>query len=130
MKTTFIINGEAPAKKNNRRTLANGQTIPSAGHVAWHDAAMFQFRHDYPDFLHKPPINQPVRIRLSFYHNTKQRRDSDNQATSILDLLKDLAVIKDDCWQIVRELEILNYYDRQHPPFCGVEISPLNNIIK
>ena len=51
-------------------------------------------------------IDYPVSITLTFYHGDQVRRDSDNQAASIMDLLQDAKVLADDRWQIVRILTI------------------------
>lgn len=37
----FIFKGENPAKKNSRRTLLNGKTIPSRRFEAWHADSLF-----------------------------------------------------------------------------------------
>lgn len=68
------------------------------------------------------PIEREIRIKMTFYHGDNRRRDSDNGASSILDLLTDCKVIKDDKWQIVRLLEIRNFYEKNNPR-CLIEIN-------
>lgn len=110
----MILQGETPAKKNNRQTLRNGKTIPSKAYRQWHDSAIMQYYRDYAPRKPFKPIDTPVKITLTFAHKDKKQRDSDNQATSILDFLKDIKIIKDDNWQIVREIHIKNIYDKSH----------------
>ncbi len=40
-----------------------------------------------------------VDIQLEFWMPDNRRCDLDNKVTSIFDLLKDMDVIEDDCWQ-------------------------------
>ncbi|WP_307771108.1 hypothetical protein [uncultured Treponema sp.] len=61
------------------------------------------------------PIEREIRIKMTFYHG-------DNGSSSILDLLTDCKVIKDDKWQIVRLLEIRNFYEKNNPR-CLIEIN-------
>lgn len=122
---TFIINGETPAKKNNRITLTNGRTIPSDAYRAWHAAAVLQFRRDYPECFKHPPLSKPCRVSITLCHKDRTRRDPDNQATSILDFLQDVNILADDNWQIVQQLEVKNIYDPKTAPFAGVEINEL-----
>nr|DAP93787.1 MAG TPA: Endodeoxyribonuclease RusA [Caudoviricetes sp.] len=120
----FIIKGETPAKKNSRIVLKGGRNIPSERYRKWHTAAMIEINSQLL-LLKKEeaamPIEREIRIRMTFYHGDNRRRDSDNGASSILDLLTDCNVIKDDKWQIVRALEIQNIYDKGNPR-CFIEI--------
>ena len=77
----------------------------------------------------REPIEQPVAITLSFFHGDKRRRDSDNGTSSVLDLLKDCSVIKDDNWEIVRIINVYNYYDKGHAR-CEIDIRPLETTIE
>ena len=120
----FIITGETPAKKNSRFVLKGGRNIPSGRYRKWHTAAMIEINSQL-QLLKKEeaamPIEREIRIKMTFWHGDNRRRDSDNGASSILDLLTDCKVIKDDKWQIVRLLEIRNFYEKNNPR-CLVEI--------
>ena len=124
----FIITGETPAKKNSRIVLKGGRNIPSGRYRKWHTAAMTEINSQLP-LLKKEeaerPIEREIRIRMTFYHGDNRRRDSDNGASSVLDLLTDCKVIKDDKWQIVRLVEIRNFYEKSNPR-CLVEIDAYN----
>ena len=121
---SFIITGETPAKKNSRIVLKGGRNIPSGRYRKWHTAAIIEINSQLL-LLKKEeaamPIEREIRIKMTFYHGDNRRRDSDNGASSILDLLTDCKVIKDDKWQIVRLLEIRNFYEKSNPR-CLVEI--------
>lgn len=114
----FIITGETPAKKNSRIVLKGGRNIPSERYRQWHTAAMIEVD---SQLKYEIPLEKEIRIKMTFYHGDNRRRDSDNGASSILDLLTDCNVIKDDKWQIVRALEIQNIYDKGNPR-CLIEI--------
>ena len=119
MKYKFILSGETPSKKNSRRTLPNGKTIPSKGFMIWHEERYLELLKQK-----KPaaPLNRNLLVKMKFYHGDLVRRDSDNQATSVLDLLKDIKIIEDDNWKIVQKIEIENLYTKGVSK-CVIEIS-------
>lgn len=123
----FIITGETPAKKNSRIVLKDGRNIPGGRHRKWHAAAMAELKAQLMLMEDEAPrgIESETRIRMTFYHGDNRRRDSDNGASSILDLLTDCGIIRDDKWQIVRLLEIRNFYEKGNP-HCTVEIDEYN----
>ena len=130
----FQIFGETPSKKNSKIfTKGRHIPIPSKAHQRWHDDAMLQLtgqmsrmpRDEIPFGPEHPDgIEDPVSVTLTFYHGTLVRRDSDNQAASIMDLLQDAKVLADDRWQIVRILNIYNHFDKGNPR-CVIEINRL-----
>ena len=130
----FQIIGETPSKKNSKVfTKGRHIPIPSKAHQKWHSDAMLQMQsqlavltsHDFVFEAGQPGgIDYPVSITLTFYHGDNVRRDSDNQAASIMDLLQDAKVLADDRWQIVRILNIYNHYDKGNAR-CIIEINRL-----
>lgn len=129
----FQILGETPGKKNSKIWTRSGKLIPSAKHQKWHTDAMLQVtgqvsrlsKDEYPYGPEHPDgIDYPVAVTLSFYHGDQVRRDSDNQAASIMDLLQDAKVLADDRWQIVRILNIYNHFDKGNAR-CLIEINRL-----
>jgi Holliday junction resolvase RusA-like endonuclease len=129
----FQIIGETPAKKNSKVRTRTGYMIPSKAHQKWHTDAMLQVtgqvsrlpKDEYPYGPEHPDgIDYPVAVTLSFYHGDQVRRDSDNQAASIMDLLQDAKVLADDRWQIVRILNIYNHFDKGNAR-CLIEINRL-----
>lgn len=119
MKYKFLLSGETPSKKNSRRTLSNGKTIPSKGFMIWHEQHYFELVKQKKPTV---PLNRNLFIKMKFVHGDLVRRDSDNQATSVLDLLKDIQIIEDDNWRIVSKIEIENLYEKGKSR-CLVEIT-------
>lgn len=129
----FQIIGETPSKKNSKIWTKSHKLIPSKAYQVWHMDAGIQIAsqlavltsHDFVFEAGQPGgIDYPVSITLTFYHGDNVRRDSDNQAASIMDLLQDEKVLADDRWQIVRILNIYNHYDKGNPR-CLIEINRL-----
>ncbi len=122
MKTyKFILRGETPSKKNSKRLTRNGRLISSEKFYAWHNEKMFELlKQARPESA----LSGILFIKFTFIHETLQKRDSDNQITSILDLLKDVKIIEDDNWTIVRKIEVNNYYEKNNA-HCIVEIMDL-----
>ena len=124
---TFIIDGETPAKKNANKFNSRTRCVYKNKHFSdWHRSASNLVH--YQMLRHPPkeelPINQEVRITMTFVHGDLRRRDSDNGTSSILDLLTDCGVLSDDKWTIVRELNIKNDFEK-NKPCCKVEIELL-----
>jgi len=115
----LIIQGETPAKKNSRINTRSGRSFPSKKYTEWHKNAS-----SHIPFL--DTIENPCVINLHFIHGDLRRRDSDNGTSSILDLLVDSKVLKDDNWQIVKELHIKNSYEKNKPR-CEIEIREIEN---
>lgn len=131
----FEIQGETPSKKNVNKFNTRTKAVYKDKHYqAWHTGAMLQMNaqiarlatSDRPvmDGTNVEGIDYPVSITLTFYHGDQVRRDSDNQTSSIMDLLQDAKVLADDRWQIVRRLEINNEYDKGNAR-CLIEIKGL-----
>ena len=49
-------------------------------------------------------------IEIHFYNKYKRKWDLDNKASSLLDLLKDAGIIKDDNYDVVPKL-IIEYHE-------------------
>lgn len=114
----FTIPLETPSKKNSRVVTRSGKNIPSVRYREWENSAYIILRKQKKN---PEPVESPVTVRLSFTHKDKKRRDSDNQASSVLDLLQESGILKDDCWQIVRRIEIQNSQGKSAE--CRIEIS-------
>lgn len=123
----FQIYGETPSKKNSKIWTRSGKLIPSKAHQAWKATAIDQMamQLELMNAKERPQkIDYPVAVTLTFYHGDQVRRDSDNQAASIMDLLQDAKVLADDRWQIVRILNIYNHFDKGNAR-CLIEINRL-----
>lgn len=99
--SSYVLDGETPSKKNNRIGLRSGKNIPSEKYRKWLQAKKIEL---FRQGILCQPIDKPVKISFVFYHKDERTRDTDNQISSILDLLKDAKVIKDDNWKIVRAI--------------------------
>ena len=120
----FYIDGETPAKKNNRINTKSGRSFPSKRYQEWHDVARLQILSQMRNQNVSSPVNIPSKVSITFVHGDLVKRDSDNATSSILDLLKDCKVIADDNWKIVRELHIRNGFVKGKSR-CKVEIDKL-----
>lgn len=121
---TFYIDGETPAKKNNRINTKSGRSFPSKRYQEWHDVARLQILSQMRNQNVSSPVNIPSKVSITFVHGDLVKRDSDNATSSVLDLLKDCKVLADDNWKIVRELNVKNDYKKGRP-CCKVEIELL-----
>ena len=122
----FVILGETPSKKNSKIWTKSRKLIPSKTHQKWHTDALLQLNAQINRMGADAPnmIETPVEITLTFVHGDMVRRDSDNQAASIMDLLQDAKVLADDRWQIVRNMHLINQFDKGHAR-CLIEIKEL-----
>lgn len=118
----FQIFGETPSKKNSKIRTRSGFMIPSKAHQKWHTDALLQLNAQLCRIDPMPNlIDYPVTIHIDFYHGNYVRRDSDNQVSSIMDLLQDAKVLLDDNWQIVRQIHVRNFYEKNEAR-CLIEI--------
>ena len=118
----FQIFGETPSKKNSKIRTKSGFMIPSKAHQKWHSDALLQLNAQLCRINPMPNlIDYPVSISIDFYHGNYVRRDSDNQVSSIMDLLQDAKVLSDDNWQIVRQIHVRNFYEKNDAR-CLIEI--------
>lgn len=123
MKTyKFILNGETPSKKNSKRLTKYGRLIPSQKFYEWHNEKIIELLNQERP---KQALNGILFIKFIFIHGNLQKRDSDNQITSILDLLKDAKIIEDDNWVIVRKIEVSNYFEKNNA-HCIIDIMDLS----
>ena len=120
MKIKIRIDGETPAKKNSRIfSFKLKRSFPSSRYTKWHKTAVESIR---KQTVHT--FEGPVMIEVTFVHGDNRRRDSDNGLSSILDTLVDSKVLKDDSWQIVQEVRILNEYSKGES-YCDIYVQDL-----
>lgn len=112
---------ETPSKKNSRViNTRTGRSFPNKRYSDWHkNAKMYVLTH----YKVAPILSKSVKISFLFCHGDNVKRDSDNQVSSILDLLQDLNILPDDCWQIVRAFSVVNTFNK-NLPLCRVTIEP------
>lgn len=115
--SAYRLEGETPSKKNSRQVFRGGLNIPSKNYLKWLKAAEIEL---FRQGILCPPISCPIEIRLGFHHSDLRTRDTDNQVSSILDLLNGCNVIADDNWKIVRRITATAYSDDM--AFVEIEI--------
>lgn len=120
MISTYKLTGETPSKKNSRIGLRSGKNIPSERYQKWKNAKHIEILHQG---ILCPPLDKPLTIEFVFHHSDNRTRDTDNQISSILDLLKDAKVIKDDNWQIVKRISAEALYTQYQESWVDVVIS-------
>ena len=95
------LSGIPVPKKNSRNLFKRGGkifNIPSSRYKSWHRVAAFEIINQIDSVI---PILDVEKISIEFHMPDNRRRDLTNIAESVMDLLVDAEVIKDDCWQIV-----------------------------
>lgn len=125
MTYNFYLSNETPSKKNSRVTnTKTGRTFPNKRFVQWHASALKELRPQIIKAEIKEPINEPIELTLVFIHGDKRRRDSDNGASSICDLLTDSGLIVDDNYNIIPVIHIFNRYEK-NAARCEIIINDL-----
>ena len=125
----FQVIGETPSKKNVNKFNSKSKRVYKDKHfLKWHTDALLQLNSQLCRIDPMPNlIDYPVIITIDFYHGDYVRRDSDNQVSSIMDLLQDAKILADDNWKIVREIRVMNQYEKNEPR-CVIEISPFKGL--
>ena len=108
----IIIPGRIPSKKNSRITVRKtGRSFPSAKYKAWHREASKHIKDNI-----KGAMIERCKVTLSFYAPDKRATDLSNKTESIMDLLVDNKVIKDDNWFVCPNVHmIFKEIDRTNP---------------
>lgn len=105
MKIKIYLEGETPAKKNSRVTdTRTGRSFPSARYRNWEQEKILEVRRQYQG----DPFSGQAFVFLIFYHEDRRSRDSDNQVSSVFDMLKKAKVLKDDRWTLLPLHCVLN----------------------
>jgi len=96
------LRGRIPSKKNSRRNY-RGNSIPSAKFVEWHDLNRASLVEWLPTTgWHSP--EGPVSVSILFEFPDRGKADLSNKAESVMDLLVDCGILRDDSWRFVPEL--------------------------
>lgn len=113
------LKGNVPSKKNSRINRADGRSFPSTKYTAWEAYAIQQVR-----IQTRARFLEPVGVELIIYFGTMIRADLDNRLTSILDMLVEALVLRDDKWQDVPRLSAQAEY-RKGKPGAFIRITAL-----
>lgn len=107
------LEGKVPSKKNNRRLWESGgrqMSAPSQEYEDWEADALKQVR-----LQTRERFFNPVSIEVIVYFPTNTRADLDNRLTSILDMLVESLVLRDDKWQDVPLMKAQAEYRKKEP---------------
>ena len=134
MKIKLSLHGRIPGKKTSQnifRTKSGRPFItPKQSYKDWHQASKLQLTHQLgcsEDLRHSAifPLERCESITVDLYYGDRRRKDNTNTADSIMDLLTDFGIIKDDCWQVTGEIHLIPHY-RKDMPGCSITIIPSN----
>lgn len=92
----LVLVGSIVSKKNSRVNRGDGVSFPSRKFTQWQNDALKQIR-----MQTRERFRGLVQIELILYFATLGRADTDNKVTSILDMLVEGLVLKDDYWESV-----------------------------
>lgn len=92
----LVLDGSVPSKKNSRINTKDGKSFPSTKFTQWQSDTLKQVRAQT-----RQRFYGHVQIELILYFATLGKADTDNKVTSILDMLVEALVLKDDYWESV-----------------------------
>lgn len=111
--------GNVQSKKNSRINRGDGKSFPSKKFMDWQYSALQQVRLQTRERFFKP-----VAVEVIIYFGTNIRADLDNRLTSILDMLVEALVLRDDKWQDVPRLSVQAEF-RKGKPGAFIRITEL-----
>lgn len=106
----LTLEGNVPSKKNSRARTRTGISVPNNKFIQWQNDAMWQVRKQTRHRFFKP-----VGVEVIIYFGTMGRADLDNRVTSILDMLVEALVLRDDKWQDVPLIKAQAEYRKKQP---------------
>jgi Holliday junction resolvase RusA-like endonuclease len=118
----LVLEGSVPSKKNQRINRGDGVSFPSKKFMQWQVDALKQVR-----IQTRQRFLVPVGVEIIIYFGTKVRSDLDNRLSSILDMLVEALVIKDDKWQDVPRIAIEAEY-RKGQPGAFIRLTELDGL--
>lgn len=107
---SLTLTGSVPSKKNSRVRTRSGSYIPNRAFYDWQESALWHVRSQT-----KERFFEPVAVDVTIIFGTKARADLDNRLTSILDMLVEALVLRDDKWQDVPQMTVRAAYKKGEP---------------
>lgn len=101
------LEGAVPSKKNQRINTKSGMSFPSREFTDWQNDALKQVR-----IQTRKRFLAPVEIEVVCIFGRKTVCDLDNRLCSIMDMLKEALVIRDDNWQNVPKVSVEANYQK------------------
>lgn len=118
----LTLEGSVPSKKNSRINRGDGVSFPSKKFIQWQNDAMRQVR-----IQTRHRFFNPVGVEVIIYFGTNIRADLDNRLTSILDMLVECLVLRDDKWQDVPLIKVQAEY-RKSKPGAFIRLTELDTL--
>jgi len=116
----LTLEGNVPSKKNQRINTKDGLSFASKAFTDWQDDALGQVRRQT-----RVRFYAPVQIEVIIYFATLGKADVDNRLTSILDMLTEALVLRDDKWENVPLMKVEAAYRPKAPgAFIRIEELP------
>ena len=106
----LTLEGSIPSKKNSRIKRGDGVSFPSTKFTQWQNDALKQIR-----LQSHHRFYAPVSAEVIIYFGTLGRADLDNRLTSILDMLVEGLMLRDDKWQDVPLIKVQAEYRKKQP---------------
>ena len=106
----IVLNGNVPSKKNSRVRTRSGSYIPSKEFADWQVDAMWQVRQQTRERFFKP-----VCVDVTIIFGRKSKSDLDNRLTSILDMLVEALILRDDRYEYVPQMSARAEYRKNEP---------------
>lgn len=103
----ITLHGRVPSKKNSKRIAYAGHRpiiISSKDYEVWHTIASFELVAECRKGGFKDMLIGPLRISMTMFGENKRLFDLTNKAESVMDLLVDNFIIKDDNWKEIPEI--------------------------
>lgn len=105
---SFHLDGNIPSKKNRVRFGKNG-TYHDKTFTAWHKQAVLQLA---PQWKEDRWFARTAEVTIHFQYETLRAKDLTNCAESIMDLLVDVYILKDDNFKVVPHLILKGCYTK------------------
>jgi Holliday junction resolvase RusA-like endonuclease len=111
---SIILRGRIPSKKNSKIIVCRGKypiLLSSPAYNTWNEEQLW-----YLKGLRCPRSIEKCKVDITFYAPDKRATDLSNKTESIMDLLVDAGILKDDNWYVVSELTLrFGGVDKENP---------------
>ena len=116
MELKLVIKGRCPSKKNSKRVICKGdrpRLLSSENYIAWQKEQSYLIK-KYRHIKGGNPIDNCA-TEITIYFPDKRKADLTNKAESVMDLLVDNSIIKDDSWLICHDITLSGRLDKANP---------------
>lgn len=101
------LSGAIPSKKNQRINTKSGRSFASKEFTDWQTDALWQVRQQT-----RTRFLVPVSVDIICLFGRKTVSDLDNRLSSIMDMLKESLIIRDDKWEFVPSMSVRAHYQK------------------